>query len=56
MNWPNINIDKAFCQHSKKAGVGMVVRNYKGELVDEIGGKIKVDFVLSAEARLLKKG
>ena len=54
--WYKINCDGGFKKESDEAGIGVVVRNAEGKLVDGYSGTVKADNVLVVEAKAVKRG
>ena len=54
--WYKINCDGGFKKESDEAGIGVVMRNAEGKLVDGYYGKVKADSVLVVEAKAVKRG
>ena len=53
--WYKINCVGGFKKKSDEAGIGVVVRNAEGKLVDGYCGTVKADSVLVMEAKAIKK-
>ncbi|OMO72479.1 hypothetical protein COLO4_27602 [Corchorus olitorius] len=54
-DWLKINSDGSFCPKSKAAGIGIVVRDSIGRVLDAISAKVKASDVLTVEALALRE-
>ncbi|OMO93815.1 hypothetical protein COLO4_16656 [Corchorus olitorius] len=54
--WIKVNSDGAFSSHSGKAGIGVVVRNSDGEVLDAFGKSVVARDALMAEALVMREG
>ena len=54
--WMKINCDKGFKKENGIVGIGVVVRNDSGSLVDGVYGMVKVESALIAEALAVREG
>ena len=54
--WVKVNGDSAFSQKSERAGIGVVIRDDEGALMDGVGGEVKADSALMTEALACREG
>ncbi|OMO94917.1 reverse transcriptase [Corchorus capsularis] len=54
--WCKVNCDGAYCSKTSKAGIGIIIRDHNGNLIDGAGKMVIGDSVLISEALAVKEG